>query len=188
MTTKSTESTHSPAFAPRFRPAMTAIGLTAMVVALAAGCETAAKSPADQAAFMERTRCGPDVDENAIAPILDGKAVLDVAPMYSTFEANKSGEQSQLRGARLNVSALPGITAEWLDRALECHGAKLALGHAVALPDDPFWLPGATVDIDVRSAKDGFAVGIAGYSASDAHRILERAEAFAKEKGAARPN
>jgi len=146
------------------------------------GCQPAARSPADQAAFIESTRCGPEVNDSDLAPVLGGQAVQGVGPLYSTIEANKSGGQSQLRGALLTVNALPGVTAEWLDRELECHGARLALGRVTSTPDDPFWLPGSSVDIDVRPTKDGFLVGIAGYSSTDAHKILDRAQAFAKAK------
>jgi hypothetical protein len=150
---------------------------------LAVGCEPAAKSPVDQATFMESTRCGPEVNDGDLAPVLSGQAIQGVGPLYSTVEAAKSGKESQLRGVIVMVNALPGVSAEWLDRELECHGARLTLGGVQSSPYDPFWLPGSTVDVDVRPAKDGFAVGIAGYSSADARRIFERAQAFAKAKG-----
>jgi hypothetical protein len=172
------------------RPVLSA-RVAALMVVLSAGLTescgpaTEARSPVDGAAFLERTRCGPEVTDGSLAPILDGKALQKVGPLYSTVEADKSGEQSQLRGATLTVSALPGVTAEWLDRELECHGARLALGKATSTPEDPFWLPGSTVDIDVRPTKDGFIIAVAGFSTSDARHILNRAEAFAKAKTAA---
>jgi hypothetical protein len=107
--------------------------------------------------------------------------------LYSSVEFGKSGEQSQLRGAVLAVTALPGVTAEWLDRELECHGARLTLGRGPSSPDDPFWLPGSSVDIDVRPSKDGFIIGVAGYSSADARQILDRAQAFVKAKQAPAP-
>ncbi len=158
--------------------------LVACCGAWAIGCDLSARSPADQASFVERTRCGPEVTDTALEPILDGHAVQQVEPLYSTIEADKSGEQSQLRGAKLTVAALPGVTAEWLDRELECHSAHITLGRTASTPEDPFWLPGSTVDIDVRPTKDGFAVGVAGFSAADARQILARAQAFAKAKRA----
>jgi hypothetical protein len=159
-----------------------AVALAAVLsAALAAGCEPA-KGPADQAAFTDRTRCGPDVTDSAIAPILDGKALQQVEPLYSTFDSDKSGEASKLRGAKITINALPGVTAEWLDRELECHSARITLGQAQATPDDPFWLSGATLDIDVRPAKDGYVIGVAAFSSADARQILDRAQAFAKAK------
>jgi hypothetical protein len=85
------------------------------------------------------------------------------------------------------VAALPGMTAEWLDRALEFHSAKEALGHASVVSADPFWLPGSSVDIDVRSARDGFNIAVTGFSPEDARQILARASAFVKSKSSDTP-
>lgn len=94
-----------------------------------------------------------------------------------------------MRGATLRVSALPGVTPEWLDRELECHGARVILGLAKPVdPDDPFVLPGSALDIDVRPAKDGFLIGIAGFSADDAGKIFHRAQAFTKAPQRPRPD
>jgi hypothetical protein len=142
------------------------------------------RTAADQAAFMEHTRCGIDGDDQLLAPVLSGSAVQKVEPLYSNLGSNKAGPQSQLRGATITIVALPGMTAEWLDRALECHSAKSTLGHARA-GGDPFWLPGAIVDIDVRSARDGFDAAVTGYSSDDAQAILARATAFMASKPAA---
>jgi hypothetical protein len=158
-----------------------------LVAATAACAEPSARTPADEAAFMERTRCASDDDDKALAPVLGGDAVQRVQPLYSTIEGAKTGHQSELRGAVVIVSALPGITAEWLDRALECHSAKEVLGHEPKLSDDPFWLPGSSVNIDVTSDRDGFNVAVSAYSANDARRILDRANAFAKSKTSAGP-
>jgi hypothetical protein len=133
---------------------------------------------------MERTRCGPGDDEAMLAPVLTGSAVQGVQPLYSDVESGKSGMQHELRGATFTVAALPGVTPEWLDRALECHSARATTGHTSAAASDPFWLPGSMVDIEVRSAKDGFAVDVIGFSPEDAKQILSRAEALAKAKPA----
>jgi hypothetical protein len=159
----------------------------ALAAATSACAEPSARTPADEAAFMERTRCASDDDDKALAPVLGGDAVQRVQPLYSTVEGAKTGHQSELRGAVVTVSALPGITAEWLDRALECHSAKEVLGHGPTLSDDPFWLPGSSVNIDVTSDRDGFNVAVSAYSANDARRILDRANAFAKSKTSAGP-
>lgn len=145
-----------------------------------------AKSPADQAAQMARTRCGPDLDETALGPILDGKALRSVEPLYSGngSEASKGGSPSELRGAIVNVQATTGVTAEWLDRALECHSAKRVLGQGPGAggDQDPFWLPGSVVDIDVQSAKDGFRIAIAGATPTEGQQILTRAKSFASSR------
>jgi len=160
--------------------------LAAGAAACAESAAQGARTPADRAAFMERTRCLADDDDKALAPVLGGSAVQDVQPLYSAL-GGRSGPQSELRGVTLTIAALPGMTAEWLDRALECHGAKATLGHAPAASDDPFLLPGSALDIDVRTAKDGFDAAITGYSPDDARQILARATAFkARTAGAAK--
>jgi hypothetical protein len=131
---------------------------------------------------MERTRCGTQDDEATIGPVTSGQGVQGVKPLYSDLENGKAGLQHELRGATLTVTALPGVTPEWLDRALECHSAKATLGHATASPNDPLWLPGSAVDIEVRSAKDGFSVDLIGFSAEDAAQILARANMLVKAK------
>jgi hypothetical protein len=159
-----------------------------VLAAAAAACaEPSARTPADQAAFMERTRCASDDDDKTIAPVLNGSALQRIEPLYGTIGGAKSGPMPELRGVTVIVVALPGVTAEWLDRALECHSAKEVLGHEPAPSDDPFWLPGSAVNIDVTSDRDGFNVSIIGYSANDAQLILARATSFAKGKAAAAP-
>jgi hypothetical protein len=165
----------------------TVVLLALAAVACGESSAQGVKSAADHAAFMERTRCAADDDDKALGAVLGGSAVQRVQPLYSTVDNAKAGLQAELRGATVVVEALPGITAEWLDRALECHSAKEALGHTTAASDDPFWLPGSSVDIDVRSARDGFDVAVSAYSSSDAHQVLARANAFAKSKASTAP-
>ena len=176
--------------ASRTRRNVVAATSTLLAVATAACGQSSpqgAKTPVDHAAFMERTRCTADDDGKMLAPVLGGSAVAGVQPLYSTVGGAKSGLQSELRGATVSVAALPGVTAEYLDRALECYSAKAVLGHGPTASDDPFWLPGASVDIDVRSNKDGFDIAVAGFSPEDAQKILARANAFGKAKTAPPP-
>jgi hypothetical protein len=73
-----------------------------------------------------------------------------------------------------------GFTATWLDRALECHSARRVLGRipAATLPNDPFWLPGRMVDIEVAATHAGLQVFIRRQNIKDAEEILARANAF----------
>jgi len=133
---------------------------------------------------MEKTRC-TEADDQTLAPVLSGSAVISAQPLYSNAgSSGKNGPQPELRGATLSVSALSGMTPEWLDRALECHSARVVLGRVQASANDPFWLPDSSVDIDVRPAKDSFDVAVSAYSADDARKILDRATAFARTKPA----
>jgi len=132
---------------------------------------------------MERARCGPDVGEATLAPVLQERANIDsVSPLYADVPGGKSGGGTRLDGAVVRIRPIPGMTAEWLDRALECHSARRVLGRIPAdvLPNDPFWLPGGrTVDIDAESARDGFQVAVRGSTVDDNKEILSRANAFA---------
>ena len=137
------------------------------------------QTPSDTAASIERTRCGPDVDDSRLVPLVSGSAVDSVEPLYTT-PSGKSGPETRLYGAVIRIRASQGVTAEWLDRALECHGARLVLQHAPedALVSDPFWLPGRMVDIDTASARDSFKVAVRGDTTDDAQEILIRANAY----------
>jgi hypothetical protein len=148
-----------------------------------------AKSPVAQAADMERTRCAADIDEKALEPVLSGQAIEGVQPFYASVESAKSGMQSEIAGATIRVRALQGVTAEWLDRALECHSARRVLGRIPesATPSDPFWLPGRAVDIDAQSARDGFLVAVRGSTTEDARAILARANGFVASASTATP-
>jgi hypothetical protein len=156
-----------------------------IVVAIFAGCAEAGphvQSATDQAAAqMERNRCGSDADEMTLTPVLSGSAIERVEPLYTNVESTKSGTLPELQGAMIRVRPAPGMTGEWLDRALECHSAERVLGQIPSseLPNDPFWLPGnRTVDIDARAEHDVITVAVRGGNVADAHEILRRALAF----------
>ena len=170
------------------RPAAGVV-LLALIAASACGPSSStaqgAQTVAARAAFVERTRCRADDDEKNLAPVLSGEAIQGVQPLYTTIEGAKSGVGSELRGVTVTVRPLPGMTAEWLDRELECHSARATLGHGQGAPDDPFFLPTSFVNIEVRSATDGFDAEVVGYAPEEAAEILARANAFAKGRVAA---
>jgi hypothetical protein len=155
----------------------------ALVAVAAGGCaandtDEQAKTVADHASYVEQTRCAGVQAGAEVNTVLSGQAVTAIHPLYSAPDGSKSIESQELRGATITVSAQPGMTAEWLDRVLECHSAAETLGQA---PDhhDPFFLRDAVVDISVQPAKDGFAIHLSTYSPHNAQRILNRATAWA---------
>ena len=132
---------------------------------------------------MERIRCDGDVDESTLAPIFEDKIIESVEPLYTPVSSGghgAGGNYSQLIGAIVRLSAYKGFTAEWLDRALECHSARRVLGRIPSTkePNDPFWLPQRTVDIEVSATRSTFNVFVRGGSIKDAEEILARANAF----------
>ncbi len=78
-------------------------------------------------------------------------------------------------GARVVLRAVPGLTAEWLQRVLECHLARNAsLGHDVPeMSYCPLVPNGARVD--VHSAGDGFAVDVRAESEEAIAEVVRRA-------------
>ncbi len=152
---------------------------------LVLGCEAAPapKSPADQAAAFHEGRCTAQAGDRAVAKVLDGSAVERVEPLYSTATSNKT-TNPRLLGAAIEVTPVRGETAEWLARALECHGAQQVMLHASGGPtkSDPFFLPESMVEIDVASAADGYRVTVSSPSVAEANEILDRARALTRDR------
>ena len=140
-----------------------------------------ASTASDAAASMERTRCGPDVDESRLLPVVTGGGVDSVEPLYTALPSRKSGSEMRLYGAVIRIRATPGITAR-VARS-RSRVPRRAAG-AAAPPEDtlasnPFWLPGRMVDIDTESARDSFKVAVRGNTTDDAQEeILIRATAY----------
>jgi hypothetical protein len=170
------------------------------IVALAAGglggCASASdastqpKTPATQAAAIARTECGPTYRDDAqVAEILSGGLVEAAGPLYNSgVESNRSNPH--LEGAAIGVRPLKGTSAEWLARALTCHGAEqtLAQGPARTFASDPFYLPDTLPNVHVRSAGDAFVVEVTAETTDAATEILARARALANVAGIARAN
>ena len=168
------------------------LGMFIALSIFGAACATATRMPSvtDIAGEMEHQRCGPDVENGSLKAIWTGEAIVRYDPAYlasATCGAGAGGCYKRLAGAVITLKPIKGWTAEWLDRALECHSARRVLGKIPPdeIPNDPFWLPGKTVDIDVVSTGREFAATVRSFEVSDAQEILNRAKAFV-EPGPAR--
>ena len=82
--------------------------------------------------------------------------------------------RSQLEGAVITFQAVPGMTAEWLQRVVDCHLARnAAIGHVVPeMPDCPLVPKG--VEASVTSTGTGFAVRVRSDEPAVAKEILAR--------------
>ncbi len=108
----------------------------------------------------------------------------DVSPFYHREDIVSAGpftEQLSLGarrtiGAEVVFSALPGMTAEWLQRLVDCHLARNAvLGDAATeMPYCPLAVP--HVKAVVRSAGNGFAVDISSVDEKSVKEVIARAE------------
>jgi hypothetical protein len=137
---------------------------------------TGTQTLAEHAQAVE-PRCVDFRDADA-ALLLSPAAIDIVEPAYSYVQSGND-RRPNLRGARILVKPLPGISTEGLTRSLECHEARAVLRGAARSEDDPYVLPGQWVDLAVSSEGDGFVVLARVMSISDARSVLDRAKRFA---------
>ncbi|HTB76638.1 MAG TPA: hypothetical protein VK762_25500 [Polyangiaceae bacterium] len=134
------------------------------------------RTPADRAHAMD-AKCAHESEQQAV-PALTSSLVETVEPAYSTVPSGND-RAIRLRGARLHLRPSLNVSAEALQRTLECHQARVTLGDATATADDPYVLPGAWLDIDVGSSGDGLVAAVLVDHFEDARRVLDRARTFA---------
>jgi hypothetical protein len=101
----------------------------------------------------------------------------DIASVSELSESVTVGHATSTRvvGASIVLRAVPGLTAEWLQRLVDCHLARnAALGHDVPeMPDCPLVPRG--VSARVRSVGNGFAVDVRSEDPDVAADVLARA-------------
>jgi hypothetical protein len=136
------------------------------------------RTAADHAREVE-ARCTRPADRTG-ADALSGSMVEAVEPDYSVVMSNND-RATHLRGARLHLRPEMNVSAEALQRRLECHEALVTLGKAGELREDPFVMRDVWLDIHVESAGDGLvaSVDVDKYDFDDARRVLDRAHGFA---------
>ena len=126
-------------------------------------------------------KCGA-FTESSVAALLSPTAIESVEPAYSYVYGGSNGREAHLRGARIHVRPLPGLSRELVARSLECHEARATLGLATTRTDDPYVLADRWLTIDVDSEGDGFVILVRADDREDARRVLERAGRFASTR------
>jgi hypothetical protein len=105
--------------------------------------------------------------------------IRSVSPLREDIRMGKSST-ARVAGAEVIFAAVPGMTAEWLQRVVDCHLARnAAIGHETAageMPHCPLTLRGAQAK--VRSVGDGFVVAIRSDDTAASEEILHRAESL----------
>ena len=132
---------------------------------------------AAQRARKIEPKCGGSTDKS-VATLLLPNAVDSVEPTYSYVNGGPNGREAHLRGARIHLRPLAGLSRELVARSLECHEALATLGRVTTQSDDPYVLPGRWLTIDVDSEGDGFVILVRPYDREDARRVVERARRF----------
>lgn len=141
----------------------------------------AAAAPATKATEVERLQCDGTSSTETDARVIEGMTVLSVEPLYSYVHTATTGTDKRVAGVKLLIRPPESIDAERLLRVLQCHGARAVLGRVDAskFPDDPYWLSGSWLDIDLVSEAGNLSITV---QADDIHKnlqVLSRARAFA---------
>jgi hypothetical protein len=122
-------------------------------------------------------RCVRESERQA-AGALSPSLIEAVEPAYSTVPSGND-RAIRLRGARLHLRPALNVSAEALQRMLECHQVRVTLGDSPEIADDPYVLRGTWLGIDVDSGGDGLIASVLVDRFDDARRVLERARSFA---------
>lgn len=143
--------------------------------------ELAAKHRAAAAALTdaEKSACaGMSDDDRDISPFYHREDIQSVSTLTETVKSGKSSTQKEV-GATVVFRAVPGMTAEWLQRVVDCHLARAAsAGHD--MPEMSYCpLMPKGVKAKVTSAGNGFAVNLSADDAATIAEIKKRAQALA---------
>ena len=146
--------------------------------AVAAHREAAAQHRAASASLREAeaTACvGLSDDDRVMSPFEHHADIAGVEPFVTQIASSKAGRVMRDAGATVTFRAVPGLTAEWLQRLVDCHLARnAALGHDVPeMPNCPLVPRGVVAH--ARSTGAGFAVDIESDDPATAREILARA-------------
>ena len=149
--------------------------------------ELAAKHRAASAALAqaEAQACvGISNDDRDISPFFHREDIKSVSPLVEQVRNGKNVIDKRV-GATVVFRALPGMTAEWLQRVVDCHLARAAaMGHAMPEMDYcPLELNNVTAK--VTSGGDGFAVNIRSNDAPTVDQVIARATALTSAPAAA---
>lgn len=110
-----------------------------------------------------------------MSPFMHTEDIATVTPLNEGASSGKSPSY-RMAGATIIFRAVPGMTAEWMQRLVDCHLARnSALGHvAPEMPNCQLVPKGVTAR--VKSAGDGFAVEVRSDDPATAREVLDRAE------------
>ncbi|MFZ5894619.1 MAG: hypothetical protein ACOY0T_26390 [Myxococcota bacterium] len=139
--------------------------------------ELAAKHRAASTALAqaEAQACvGISNDDRDISPFFHRDDIKSVSALVEQVRNGKTVVDKRV-GATVVFRAVPGMTAEWLQRVVDCHLARAAAaGHAMPEMDYcPLELNNVTAK--VTSVGDGFAVHIRSNDAATVDQVLARA-------------
>jgi len=153
----------------------------ALAAAAAPACATA-PPPSVRAGEVERIQCDSESAGVNEVHVLQTASVVRVEPLYSHVLTGNNGAEERVDGVKLLIRPPEGVTPERMTRILQCHDARALLGKVdrSAFPDDPFWLPGTWVSVEVRAESGNYAVILEADDVTTNLRLAERAKIFAQ--------
>jgi hypothetical protein len=165
--------------------AMRRVGIAGIAFACAlfvCGC-LLPQSPTVRAINVEHLQC-PDLSPSP-TEVVQTTQILHV---YGDYFYQSAG-LGKIEGARILLRPPEGMTVDRMTRVLQCYGAQGFLGHTrgASTANDPFFLPDAWVDIDVKVENGNYVAVLTSDTSYNNLRILQRANAFAAAQQAARP-
>jgi hypothetical protein len=156
--------------------------LGAVTLGCAVGACAARVPPTAKAARVEQVQCARGQTPGEDVRLLQTTAVLSATPLYSHVMTGKDDSASRVTGAKLVVRPPEGVSAERLTRILQCHSAQVLLGQVdtSSFADDPYYLPNAWLDIEVKPDSGNFEVVLRADTVAEGLSVLRRATAFAE--------
>ena len=123
-----------------------------------------------------RACVGISVEDRDMSPFEHREDIASVEPL--TVNAATRGSSARTVGAVITFRAIPGMTAQWLQRVVDCHLARnAAVGHDV--PEMPLCpLVPRNVTAYVNPTASGFAVSVRSDDADTSREVLRRAQAL----------
>lgn len=145
--------------------------------------ELAARQRASSAALVaaEQKECsGLSEEDRDIGPFYHREDITSVTVIDEQGSGGYVSPSRKITGAKIVFRALPAMTAEWLQRVVDCHLARAAaLGHDMPeMGYCPLVLEDAHAS--VSSTGDGFAVYVTSDNPRTVKEIIRRAEALQK--------
>jgi hypothetical protein len=127
----------------------------------------------------------PDADRDE-SPFDHKEDIESVEPLYVGPSGGKTSSK-RLVGATVAFRAVPGMTAQWLQRVVDCHLARnAALGHEVLeMAYCPLVPKGASATVVANRAS--FAVNIQADTQESVQEILRRAQGLTQPSSKATP-
>lgn len=119
---------------------------------------------------------GISADDRDMSPFNHREDITGVQPAYVHRTGKNAGDD--LVGATVTFRAVPGMTTQWLQRAVDCH---IARNNAVGndMPEMPYCpLVPKGVTAKVTSTGNGFAVTIESQDPNTAKEVLRRAQSL----------